>query len=69
LQADVFWVGGSSVTVLIFFPILLMVSPVRPVQRHDERPEPRRTSGVRFSGNIHFRLLAEDSSAARGSPD
>jgi hypothetical protein len=34
------------------FPFLLMVSPVRPVQRHDERPEMHRTPMCDFFGEV-----------------
>jgi hypothetical protein len=57
------------------FPFLLMVSPVRPVQRHDERPETLRTpmcdflaklalASVRSPMGHHFLVLAEDSQRA-----
>jgi hypothetical protein len=56
-----------------------MVSPVRPVQRHDERPETHRTStcdffwqswryqSVRTQWGIHFRVPPETRSAHSGT--
>src|ERR1700759_1437810 len=47
MQGEVLLVGGSSVTVLII-SFCLVVSLVRPVQRHDERQEAHRTSSRDF---------------------
>ena len=43
------WFFGNSAHI---FPFLIMVSPVRPVQRHDERPEAHRTSMCDFLAKL-----------------
>jgi hypothetical protein len=44
--------GWSFCNSAHIFPFLLMASPVRPVQRHDERPEAHRTSMCDFLAKL-----------------